>query len=84
MDIGNLQMPDEVFEMFFGTPREGQDAADEHFQFAHMLRHTVRFRPDIPALRAAPTRLVVGIGEDSAGELYVLAADGRVLKIVPG
>ena len=69
MEIGNLQMPDEVFEMFFGTPREGQDALDEHFQFAHMLRATVRFRPDIEALRAAPTRLVVGIGEESAGEL---------------
>ena len=69
MDIGNLQMPDEVFEMFFGTPREGQDAADEHFQFAHMLRHTVRFRPDIAALRAAPTQMVVGIGEESTGEL---------------
>lgn len=69
MEIGNLQMPDEVFELYFGTPREGQDALDEHFQFAHMLRHTVRFRPDIAALRAAPTRLVVGIGEESGGEL---------------
>ena len=69
MDIGNLQMPDEVFELYFGTPRQGQDAADEHFQFVHMLRHTVRFRPDISALRAAPTRIVVGIGEQSAGEL---------------
>ena len=43
----NMQMPDEVFELFFGTPREGQDALDEHFQFAHMLRATVRFQPDI-------------------------------------
>jgi pimeloyl-ACP methyl ester carboxylesterase len=69
MEIGNLQMPDEVFELYFGSPREGQDALDEHFQFAHMLRDTVSFRPDVPALRAAPTRLVVGIGEESAGEL---------------
>lgn len=69
MEIGNLQMPDEVFEAYFGSPREGQDALDERFQFVHMLRHTVRFRPDVPALRAAPTRLVVGIGEESAGEL---------------
>jgi pimeloyl-ACP methyl ester carboxylesterase len=69
LDIGNLQMPDEVFELYFGTPREGQQAADEHFQFAHMLRHTVRFRPDVAALTAAPTRIVVGIGKHSAGEL---------------
>ena len=69
MAIGNLQMPDEVFEMVFGSPRTGQDAADEHFQFAHMIRHTVRFRPDIEALLAAPTRLIVGIGEQSTGQL---------------
>jgi len=69
MAIGSIAMPDEVFEMVFGTPREGQAAADEHFQFAHMIRHTVRFRPDVDALRAAPTRLVVGIGEESAGQL---------------
>jgi len=27
---------------------------------------------------------VPSFGEDAAGELYVLSADGRVLKIVPG
>ncbi|WP_315094382.1 alpha/beta hydrolase [uncultured Cellulomonas sp.] len=69
MAIGNLAIPDEVFELVFGTPREGQAAADEHFQFAHMIRHTVRFRPDVDALLAAPTRLVVGIGEESTGQL---------------
>jgi pimeloyl-ACP methyl ester carboxylesterase len=69
MAIGDIAIPDEMFEMVFGTPREGQDAADEHFQFAHMIRHTVRFRPDVPALAAAPTRLVVGIGEESTGQL---------------
>ncbi|WP_421735538.1 alpha/beta fold hydrolase [Cellulomonas sp.] len=69
MVIGNLQMPDEVFEMVFGSPRQGQAAADEHFQFAHLIRHTVRFRPNIEVLRAAATRLVIGIGEESTGQL---------------
>ncbi|MBO3086041.1 alpha/beta fold hydrolase [Cellulomonas fengjieae] len=69
MEIGNIHMPEEAFEMFFGTPREGQDGADEHFQFVHMIRDTVRFRPDVAALTAAPTRIVVGIGEESTGQL---------------
>ena len=30
---------------------------------------TTRWRPDIAALRAGPTRIVVGIGEESAGQL---------------
>jgi glucose/arabinose dehydrogenase len=36
---------------------------------------------DWPTLR--PGTAIPSFGEDSAGELYVLAADGRVLKIVP-
>jgi len=27
----NIQLPDEVFEMVFGAPRQGQAAADEHY-----------------------------------------------------
>ena len=37
---------------------------------------------DWPTLR--PGGAVPSFGEDAAGELYVLSADGRVLKIVPG
>lgn len=32
------------------------------------------FRPDVPALRAAPTRIVVGVGEESEGTLTARAA----------
>jgi hypothetical protein len=46
-----------------------QAAADEHFQYAHMLRPTASWRPDVDVLRAVPTRVVVGIGEASAGQL---------------
>jgi clorobiocin biosynthesis protein CloN7 len=35
----------------------------------HMLRPLTRYRPDIPALRAASTRIVVGGGTTSAGQL---------------
>jgi pimeloyl-ACP methyl ester carboxylesterase len=69
MTTANIQLPDEVFDAMFGEAREKQAAADEHYEFAHMLRATTRFRPDIAALRSATTRIVVGIGEHSAGQL---------------
>jgi pimeloyl-ACP methyl ester carboxylesterase len=46
-----------------------QAVADERHFFLHELRPTTRFRPDVDALRAGPTRIVVGIGEASAGQL---------------
>jgi pimeloyl-ACP methyl ester carboxylesterase len=39
-----------------------------HF-LAHLLRPTTRYRPDIPALRAARTRIVVAVGAGSTGQL---------------
>ncbi|WP_367130079.1 alpha/beta fold hydrolase [Saccharothrix sp. HUAS TT1] len=69
MAIANIRMPDEVVEHVFGGERDPQDLADERFQYEHMLRPTVRWVPDFEALRSASTRIVVGIGEDSGGEL---------------
>ncbi|MFI9010865.1 alpha/beta fold hydrolase [Actinosynnema sp. NPDC053489] len=67
--IANIRMPDEVVEQVFGGDPGPQGLADERFQYEHMLRPTVRWVPDLDALRSASTRLVVGIGEDSGGEL---------------
>jgi pimeloyl-ACP methyl ester carboxylesterase len=52
------------------TPEEAaeMDAANRVF-YAHLLRHTIGFRPDLDALRAAPTRIVAGVGETSQGQL---------------
>ncbi|MGE5287359.1 MAG: alpha/beta hydrolase [Micromonosporaceae bacterium] len=36
---------------------------------AHLIRPTTRYRPDIDALRAAPTRIVVAAGATSKGQL---------------
>lgn len=44
------------------------EAANSVF-FGHLLRQTTRFRPDMAALHAAPTRIVIGVGETSAGQL---------------
>ncbi|HZD72556.1 MAG TPA: alpha/beta hydrolase [Actinomycetota bacterium] len=43
-------------------------AATEHL-FAHLLRPTTRYRPDIQALRATSTRIVVAGGATSKGQL---------------
>jgi pimeloyl-ACP methyl ester carboxylesterase len=63
-----MELPEPVFQQMFGGPRVGQAAADEHFQFAHMLRPTTSFRPDVERLRGIATRVVIGIGETSAGQ----------------
>jgi hypothetical protein len=41
---------------------------------AHLIRPTTRYRPDIAALRAAPTRIVVAAGATSGGQLANRAA----------
>ncbi|MDP9860995.1 MULTISPECIES: alpha/beta fold hydrolase [Streptosporangium] len=46
-----------------------QQVADERFWFLHEMRATTRWEPDIAALRAGPTRVVVGVGVESAGQL---------------
>jgi clorobiocin biosynthesis protein CloN7 len=43
-------------------------ATTEQF-LAHLIRPTTRYRPDISALRAAPTRIVVAGGATSKGQL---------------
>jgi clorobiocin biosynthesis protein CloN7 len=43
-------------------------ATTDHF-LAHLLRPTTRYRPDIQALRAASTRIVVAGGATSKGQL---------------
>jgi pimeloyl-ACP methyl ester carboxylesterase len=46
-----------------------QAAADEKFFFEHLLRPTSRWKPDLDALRTGSTKIVVGIGESSTGQL---------------
>jgi pimeloyl-ACP methyl ester carboxylesterase len=42
-----------------------QDIANSARFFAHELRGTTRYLPDIAALKAGPARVVVGVGADS-------------------
>jgi pimeloyl-ACP methyl ester carboxylesterase len=65
----NITMPEDVFEAMFGGERDPQQAADERHWFAHEMRPTIRWQPDIAALRDGPSRIVVGIGEESRGQI---------------
>jgi pimeloyl-ACP methyl ester carboxylesterase len=67
----DIALPEELFQAMFAAAPEGRAAADERFQFAHMLRGTTRWVPDVARLRAIgpDARVVVGIGEESAGQL---------------
>ncbi|MEJ2886921.1 alpha/beta fold hydrolase [Actinomycetospora aeridis] len=64
-----IRMPEEVFQMVFAGEPDAAAKADGDYQNAHLLRPTTHFRPDVDALRTGTPRIVVGIGEDSAGQL---------------
>ena len=69
LDNANIQLPEGVFEAVFGGEPDPQALADTTFQNTRMLRPTTRFLPDYAALRSADARIVVGIGEGSAGQV---------------
>ena len=57
-------------EMASESPNEPdpQAMADEQFFFAHTLRPTTYWKPDLAGLRNTATRIVVGVGAQSAGQ----------------
>ena len=64
-----LHLPEPVFQRMFAGERDAQTVADDQFQHRHMFRPTLSWPPDFAALRSARTRIVVGLGERSAGQL---------------
>lgn len=65
---GNIDIPDEAIEFMFGGERDPQAVKDERRWFAYELRATTRWEPDLEVLRGSRSRIVVGIGEASAGQ----------------
>lgn len=86
----NIELPEEMIQAMFGGEPEPRAAADEHFQYVHMIRGTTRFRPDVAALRDGATRVVVGLGEQSTGQICdrtsraLAAALGGTPTMFPG
>ena len=64
-----LGFPDDAIEQMFGSERDEQDLADERYFFAHALLPTTSWQPDLDRLASVTPRIVVGIGEESTGQL---------------
>lgn len=64
-----IEMPDELVEHVVGGEQTEQQLADQRFWFRHELRGSTFWRPDLQTLRESPVRIVIGVGEDSAGQL---------------
>ncbi|MFI8370062.1 alpha/beta fold hydrolase [Streptomyces sp. NPDC085466] len=62
-------MPEPVLEQMFGGARDAQHVADERRWFTHEMRASTYWQPDFAALRRAACRIVVGVGQDSTGQL---------------
>jgi pimeloyl-ACP methyl ester carboxylesterase len=71
MAVGDIVVPEDDPHTAPPPEQERDDraVADERHFFLHELRGTTAWQPDLSVLRAVPTRVVVGIGESSAGEL---------------
>ncbi|WP_019883831.1 alpha/beta fold hydrolase [Streptomyces purpureus] len=65
----DIAIPEPVVEEMFGGDRDERQVADERRWFAHEMRATTYWSPDLTRLRSSPCRIVVGVGEDSAGQL---------------
>jgi len=68
LTMGNLFLPDEVFDQMTARP-DAQALVDDRFQHEHMMRPTTQWQPDFGALRSATPRVLIGLGEQSAGQL---------------
>ncbi|MFK4086909.1 alpha/beta fold hydrolase [Kribbella sp. NPDC020789] len=65
--LANIQLPPGMAQAMFGGERDPQQVADERFWFAHEMRESITWTPDLERLRKA--RVIVGIGADSTGQL---------------
>jgi pimeloyl-ACP methyl ester carboxylesterase len=68
MAQANIDLPDGALEQMFDDDRDPRDVADEWFWFAHELRPSTYWQPDLGALRDSPVRIIAGIGEQSTGQ----------------
>lgn len=64
----NIVLTDDEMSAGWPDQPDPQAVADELFFFAHTLRPTTWWRPDIQGLRTGPTRIVVGLGDASIGQ----------------
>ncbi|WP_157249740.1 alpha/beta fold hydrolase [Nonomuraea typhae] len=68
MENANIHLPEGMLDHFVPEPGT-QAAADDRYSYLQMLRGTVQWVPDLPNLRDNPAKILIGLGEESAGEL---------------
>lgn len=61
--------------------RDPREVADERHFFLSQLRATTHWQPDLTALRVAASRIVVGIGERSAGQVCDLTSTALAAEL---
>lgn len=64
-----IEVPDPVFDEWFGTPPTGRDLEDERFGVLRMEEATTFWEPPVEQLASGRVPVVVAIGADSAGQL---------------
>jgi hypothetical protein len=73
--LAQVAAPDGSGPRWEPSPRQiARMHASTGYFLAHLIRPTTRYRPDIRALQAASTRIVVGAGATSGGQLANRAA----------
>lgn len=68
-DQAGIDAPPGLIAEWFGGERDPQVVADELYWFAHELRESTFWNPDLERLRTSPVDIVLGIGEQSTGQL---------------
>ncbi|MFI1916752.1 alpha/beta fold hydrolase [Nocardia sp. NPDC020380] len=80
-----LNLPEEAMLQMFGGERDARTLADERYFYEHELHATAGWEPDLDGLRKASGKIVIGIGEASAGLFCdrTSRALGTALEIEP-
>lgn len=68
LEMAHIFLPEEVVQMM-AAPGSPQDIADADFQYSHLFTPTVTWEPDTTLLKGAAGKIVVGLGEESTGQI---------------
>lgn len=68
-EIANIQLPPGAVEAMADGESDPEQVATDHFWFSHEMRESITWLPDVPALRDSGVRIVIGIGDESGGQL---------------
>ncbi|MCX4091779.1 alpha/beta fold hydrolase [Nocardia sp. alder85J] len=65
--FAGMHMPEPIFQQVFGGERTEAEIANDRYFYLHEFQGTAGWQPDLDALRATGTRLILGIGDTSGG-----------------